>query len=381
MTPERLAAIVPAAGLGSRMRAVKPLLPLGPQTALARVVRLFREAGVSDVVVTVGHEAQAVAAEAMACGVLVVHNENYLAGMFSSVQAGISALPEEVEAFFVLPVDVPLVRPAVLRLLAQALGSAQAGVLAARPTFRGRPGHPPLISRLALPAILDHAGNHGGQGGLAGALAMLPGGVLDVAVYDAGVLMDMDRRSDYRRILARLERLEVPTRAECAAFLAGMSGRGLAHARAVARCAVTMGEAVNAGRPAPRRLDLELVRHAALLHDIAKGSPGHEAEGGRLLAAWGFSRAAEVVAAHRDPVPTEGEPVNEREVVALADKLARGARPVSIEERFDEKLRRFAHDPEAVAAILRRRDNALRVKARIEAETGRLLQDILSRET
>jgi len=379
MTPVRLAAVVLAAGLGSRMRALKPLLPLGRETALARVVRLFREAGVVDVIVITGHEREAVAAEALAAGAAAADNENYRAGMFSSVVAGISALPEAAEAFFILPVDVPLVRPAVFAALARALGPARPGVMAARPVFRGRRGHPPLISRLALPAILDHAAR-GGQGGLAGALDKLPGGVLDVAVHDAGVLLDMDRPGDYRRVLARLERLEVPTRAECAALLAGMSGRGLAHARAVAKCAVALGEAVNAARPPSGRLDLELVRAAALLHDIAKGSPGHEAEGGRLLAAWNFSRTAEIVAAHRDPVPAEGEPVGERELVALADKLTRGRRNVSIEERFGEKLLQYAHDPEAVAAISRRLGNALRVKARVEAESGRAIEDILSRK-
>lgn len=375
MTPGRLAAVVLAAGLGSRMGAVKPLLPLGRETALARAARLFRESGVHDVVVVTGHEAGAVEAEALAHGARPVRNENYRSGMFSSVLAGIAALPPQAEAFFILPVDVPLVRPAVLHALARALAAAPPDVWAARPVFRGRGGHPPLLSSRALPAITGHDG----QGGLAGALARIAGGVLSVPVYDQGVLLDMDRRSGYRRVLARLERLEVPTRAECAALLDGMSARGLAHARAVAACAVAMAGAVNAVRPAGVRLDLDLVRRAALLHDIAKGEPGHELAGGRLLAAWGFARAAELVAAHRDPVPAEGEPVNEREVVALADKLARGARPVSIEERFDEKLRRFAGDQAATAAIVRRRDNALRVKARLEAESGRTLADILSR--
>jgi molybdenum cofactor cytidylyltransferase len=373
----RLAAIILAAGLSSRMGALKALLPLGPETTLARTVRLFKEAGCRDVIVVLGHESDKTAPEALAAGATPVKNPEYQQGMFTSVLAGVNALAPETGAFFVLPVDIPLVRPAVLDALRQALATAPQNIPAARPVFRGVPGHPPLFTRRAISVIL----NHDGQGGLAGALDKLPGGVLDVPVPDANILMDMDQPWDYLRILARLDRLEIPSKAECAAFLDDMPEKGRAHGRAVAARAVIMAQAINARRAPAERLDLELVRAAALLHDVAKGQPRHEAEGGRLLAAWGFDRTAAIVAAHKDPVPAEGEPVIEREVVAFADKLVRCHHPVSVEERFGEKLRLYADDPEAVAAITRRRDNALRVKARIEAEIGRSLEGLFSDET
>lgn len=370
MSGRRYAAVILAAGLSSRMKATKALLPLGRETALARAIRLAREAGCREVIAVLGHEADKTAPVALAAGASPVVNPDYRSGMFSSVLAGLGALPPEAGAFFVLPVDIPLVRPAVLDALAAALP----GNMAVRPTFRGVPGHPPLLARGALAHVLDHDG----AGGLAGALERLPGGVADVPVPDANVLMDMDRPWDYLRVLTRLDRMEIPTPAECEAFLDAMPEKGRAHARAVAARAVAMARAVNARRAPAGRLDMELVRAAALLHDAAKGQPGHEAAGGRLLARWGFARTAVIVAAHKDPVPAEGRPVEAREVVALADKLVRCHRPVSVAERFDEKLRLYAHDPEAVAAIARRRDNALRVKHRVEAEMGRSLEDLFS---
>ena len=50
-----------AAGFSSRMGGLKPLLPLGSGTAVERVVASLREAGVHDIVVVTGHQAETVA--------------------------------------------------------------------------------------------------------------------------------------------------------------------------------------------------------------------------------------------------------------------------------------------------------------------------------
>jgi len=55
-------AIVLAAGRSSRMGRAKAMLPLGSgDTFLTRIVRTLLDAGVDDVVVVVGHEAEAIA--------------------------------------------------------------------------------------------------------------------------------------------------------------------------------------------------------------------------------------------------------------------------------------------------------------------------------
>ncbi len=369
MSASRLAAIVLAAGFSSRMRAHKPLLSLDGETVLSSVVRLFGNAGCFHVAAVLGREAETVRPEAEAAGAEVVLNPDYAEGMFSSVLAGVRALPPETDAFFVLPVDIPLVRPATLDAVKAAFRPGDDAVLC--PAFRGEPGHPPLVPRALVSLILSHDG----RAGLAGALAKAPGGTRRVPVHDAGVLLDMDHPWDYLRVLSRYGRREIPTREECASFFETMPERGRAHARAVAVRAERMAAAVNARRAPQDALDAELVRAAALLHDIAKGQPRHEAAGGRLLASWGFGRAGEIAAAHKDPVPGEGA-VDEREIVALADKLVRCDDAVSIEERFGEKLRLYGDDPEAAAAIRGRLANALRVRDRIETEIGCSLDDL-----
>src|SRR3990167_8353296 len=81
-------AIVLSAGRSSRMGRAKALLPLaGGDTFLVRIVRAFLEAGVDDVVVVLGHEADAIAASCAASGVPArfVVNSEYDRGQWSSL--------------------------------------------------------------------------------------------------------------------------------------------------------------------------------------------------------------------------------------------------------------------------------------------------------
>ena len=83
-----LAAIILSAGLSSRLKEFKPLLPLGNELLLERVLTLYQSVGVSDIRVVTGHRAGEVAALAMRCGAKPVFNPNFACkGMFSSVVA------------------------------------------------------------------------------------------------------------------------------------------------------------------------------------------------------------------------------------------------------------------------------------------------------
>ena len=115
-----ISAIILAAGLSRRMGEQNPLMDLGGQTVLERMVSLYRRAGVIDIRVVTGHRAQAIRAALSSYPVTVVHNPCYQSGMFSSVLAGIDSLPTTIRSFFIHPVDIPLVRPHTLSLLMDA---------------------------------------------------------------------------------------------------------------------------------------------------------------------------------------------------------------------------------------------------------------------
>src|SRR5439155_13420913 len=81
-------AIVLAAGRSSRMGRAKAMLPLdGGDSFLTRIVRTFRDAGIDDVIVVVGHEADAIAASFAQSGLAArfVMNAGYDRGQLSSL--------------------------------------------------------------------------------------------------------------------------------------------------------------------------------------------------------------------------------------------------------------------------------------------------------
>jgi CTP:molybdopterin cytidylyltransferase MocA len=359
-----LAAVIPAAGLSSRMGEFKPLLSLGDGTVLSACVALFRSQGVDRVFVVTGKRAGEVAEAANAAGAAPVHNPNFESGMFSSVLTGVRALPEDADAFFVLPVDIPLVLPETVARLAKTFDETRPAIL--YPRFLGERGHPPLIGREVVPAILDHDG----QGGLRKVLDRFEDRAADLDVADLGVGFDLDHPQDYERAKPLYGR-EYPLPEECTQLWAMHSVHDhiVGHCRAVSRVAVALANGLNAAGHKPP-LDIGLVQGAALTHDMGKGTKRHEEVGAEMLHGHGFHAAAEIVRAHFDTALAPGEPITEREIVFLADKLVRCDRPVPLKDRYLEKVEMYAHEPGAKEAILGRMERADGLRARFDREAG-----------
>ncbi|MDR1777272.1 MAG: nucleotidyltransferase family protein [Desulfovibrio sp.] len=198
--------IILAAGQSSRMGKIKALLPLPrddvERSALEGLARLYRAAGFEDILVISGCHAEQVEAAAKALSLTVARNPRPDDGMFSSVCVGLRAAPPDSDAFFIHPVDVPLVRTATAHLLARThaarIARAESPVVVI-PLCDGREGHPLLVPDVFKRAILSHSG----ENGLRGALASLPEqDVLALETGDPGVTEDMDSPDDYARLRA-----------------------------------------------------------------------------------------------------------------------------------------------------------------------------------
>lgn len=363
-----IAAVILAAGLSSRMGAFKPLLPLGELSLLAHCRALFRTADLEELLVVVGHRAGETLVEAESLGMNWVENNDYRSGMFSSIRCGVAALPKDIEAFFVLPVDIPLIRAATLRAILAAFPGNDDTVI--YPVFAGRRGHPPLIPASLIPAIMDHDGT----GGLRNLLRQCQS--TDVAVWDEGIHMDADTFEDLQRLQGRWARITVPTRPEIEA-LAGMllTEQGLVHSRLVGRTAIALA---NALKKRGYELDMDLLYGAALLHDVAKGQPRHEIRGAEILSALGLEEIAVIVAAHKDLAPPANGRLTEKEIVCLADKIISGAHRVGIEARYAEKLELFAADIGVCREIIDRKARALALKDLLERAAARDIETILN---
>src|SRR5437763_17069391 len=125
MTGERVAGVVLAAGLSSRMGRNKMLLQLGGRSLVRRAVETAVAARLDPVLVVVGHEADRVEAELLGLSCTPVQNRDYAAGMNTSLRAGIRALPGDVEGAVVLLGDMPLVDASVVRTVVDSLRREQ----------------------------------------------------------------------------------------------------------------------------------------------------------------------------------------------------------------------------------------------------------------
>lgn len=181
--------VILAAGLSTRAGCPKMELPLGDKVVIQRSVESM--AGVvSRVIVVVGCGAERIRQLLAPYNqVEIVPNDDYRAGMFSSVKAGIAHV--QAESFFLLPGDHPLVRVETYRRLLMAGGEI------AIPSFRGRKGHPVLVASRLIPEILAEPG----ESSLREYIGRV--GFTLVDVPDEGVTLDIDTMDDYRSALQR----------------------------------------------------------------------------------------------------------------------------------------------------------------------------------
>jgi molybdenum cofactor cytidylyltransferase len=193
-------AVVLAAGRSSRMGRAKATLPLdATDTFLTRIVRTFLEAGVDDVVVVVGHEADAIVSAFSASGLPArfVVNHDYDRGQWSSLVAGLGVVDRPgVSATLMTLVDVPLVTADTVRAVLACYRRTHAPVV--RPTAGSRHGHPLLVDR-SLFAELRAADPAEGAKPVIRAHASAAG---DIAIADEGAFRDIDTEEDYLRMIS-----------------------------------------------------------------------------------------------------------------------------------------------------------------------------------
>lgn len=194
-----LAAVILAAGYSSRMKAFKPLLTIGGMTALERLVGSIRAAGVEKIIVVTGHGRERLQPLLDKLNLRSVYNRSFDKGMFTSIQAGLSAA----ERFFsgisgtlLMPVDCPLIGSKALESVIKATESAACENLFHVPVFRGKKGHP-----LFIPAVyIEEICSYEGSGGLKAITDKYWDRMVRVPVDDEGCVMDMDTQEGYEEL-------------------------------------------------------------------------------------------------------------------------------------------------------------------------------------
>jgi molybdenum cofactor cytidylyltransferase len=189
--------VVLAAGLASRSGGFKMTLPLGDKTVIERSIEGMYGI-VSRILVVVGWQAERIHQVLAAYDkVEIVLNQQFRAGMFSSVKAGLARV--RASSFFLLPGDCPLTGADIYARMLAVPGDIVV------PTFEGKRGHPTLFRSTLIPEILsqpdDSTLRH----------YVDRKGYAAVEVKDDGILYDMDTPKDYAAVCARLHLQACPS--------------------------------------------------------------------------------------------------------------------------------------------------------------------------
>lgn len=183
------AALVLAAGLGTRMGGGKMMVEWNGRPLPVWPVMAAIAAGCDPVVAVVGPDWDDLDLALLSAGARVVVNPHPGHGQASSLACGLAAIGGGADRLFVLLGDMPLVGPHHLRALGAALDGAGGQTIAA-PVFQGRRGNPVLFDKCHFAALAALSGDQGARGLIGGAHTIL------VEMTDAAVLTDIDTPDD-----------------------------------------------------------------------------------------------------------------------------------------------------------------------------------------
>lgn len=156
-----LAAIILAAGQGTRFGSQKLLAPLQEKPLVRITVENVLAADVDEVVVVLGRDAESIRTALGDLPVRFVENPNYADGMSTSVKVGISALSTETHAALIALGDQPGVTSNVVDRLIEALRISHKPIVV--PVYAGQRGNPVLFQSGLFPEFATIRGDQGAR--------------------------------------------------------------------------------------------------------------------------------------------------------------------------------------------------------------------------
>lgn len=185
--------IVLAAGRSRRMGTNKLVLPFAGKTVIAHIVDELLASKADKVYVVTGFQRQRIIEALSGRSVSFVVNPDRDADMLSSVRCGLGTVGKDCIAVLIVLGDQPSLTCRLIDEIIGAFENTEKGVVV--PCYRGRRGHPILVSTKYRDEILTCHNNVG----LRGILHAHADDIFEMDVSTPDVLSDMDCRADYHR--------------------------------------------------------------------------------------------------------------------------------------------------------------------------------------
>jgi molybdenum cofactor cytidylyltransferase len=189
----KTAGVILAAGGSERLGRPKQLLDWQGRPFVRQVALNTLEAGLDPLVAVTGADQTQVENALAGLPVMCVQNPNWRAGQSTSMQAGLSALPQNTDSVLFLLSDQPQIGPALIGPLLTRYAARRRPITA--PKVYGRRGNPVLFSREAFDALQRVEGDRGGR-------AVFGQFEVDWLPWDDDrIFLDVDEVGDYERLL------------------------------------------------------------------------------------------------------------------------------------------------------------------------------------
>jgi molybdenum cofactor cytidylyltransferase len=196
-----VAAVVLAAGMSRRMGTPKQLLRIGDKTILEQTLKNVRASNASEAILVLGHAADEVQKTIAAPGLKIVINPDYQEGMGTSLRRGLAAVGTS--AALIVLADQPWVSSETLNRLIECHRERKPQIII--PTYKGFRGNPVLLDR----SVFAEVQALNGDVGCRAIFGEHTAGILKLPVDDPGILLDIDSRDDFEKLIA-----ERPTEAD-----------------------------------------------------------------------------------------------------------------------------------------------------------------------
>lgn len=193
MKISRVGGIIAAAG---KERA-HPLVQIGSISGIERIVITFQQAGIFPIVVVTGTDEEEVKYRLAPYGVIFLRNEDWKTSeLWTSAKTGLKFLKGKCERVVFTPVNVPMFTPDTLRRLLHCSASI------VTPVWKGKGGHPIVISDHVIDLILSYNGKRG----LRGAIRSLNSYRQRLNVNDEGVCISIHNAEQLQQRLGEHNR-------------------------------------------------------------------------------------------------------------------------------------------------------------------------------
>ena len=184
--------IILAAGQSKRMlNDNKLLIKINKKTMLATMITKSLNSSADNTVLVLGYQSDVIQEIIQDKNITTIVNKDFTKGLSSSLQCGISALPDDCDAAVIILADMPGITSTIIDNMINSFNPKKNNSIII-PTFNKKRGNPILLDRKFFPDILRVTGDKGAKD----IIKNNKNSILEVPQKNSSVLNDIDTKED-----------------------------------------------------------------------------------------------------------------------------------------------------------------------------------------